>query len=292
MYGNSTHKKKAPEVSNEDMGESFLDSKPLDKKQYFHKQRLTSSEIKLVLLLHFICNSKGIAKNIKKSHLAAELNISLKTVNRALCGLVREGIILIGNTPKGVLNFAITRYEDSFLKKKSSGYYPLSHSQFQSLLASENVQHLRADIYVLYKSDFNTSTDGAIAFQREDLLKVSPCIAYKKAMKKYAESKNNIGDKRYLSQGNLVRIYPNLQECGKAVLSRIPESIEKHVLPLLPGLSNKDKEDLYSLGKEYGYETLKDALYYFNINQFEYQKNTNLGALLRNHIDTYLLFTA
>lgn len=228
----------------------ILYSGSLKREDYVSEKRLVSSEILLFLFLHFICNSDGYIEHTRKAFIAEEIGISLATMNRALITLIRKGFIRIGVLQKGYLSCQITDYSSVFEKGSNGGYYNLSVHDFEELKKSESVQHLRLDLYILYKSDFVFTEKRAVAIDRELIMNIAPSIGYRKAMEEYVNIPSKLFEKRITAVNSIVAV-PNLSDSGKNTIKETEIITRDIIFDAVPNLSAKGRVDILSLSKEF-----------------------------------------
>lgn len=135
--------------------------KAVTKRSTYKRTFLTSADIRIFCLLHFLVNSvNGTAKLIQTMDIAESVHVDYKTVLASYKRLVEMNLITVSaatGNDMDLVNVTITGYETMFLKRGDGGYgYFTMTIDFLSMITDiKNINELR----ILLRLTAQTATD-------------------------------------------------------------------------------------------------------------------------------------
>jgi len=135
--------------------------KAVTKRSTYKRTFLTSADIRIFLVLHFLANSiDGTAKMIQTADLAEVIHVDYKTVLASYKRLQEMNLITVSavtNSDMDLVNLTITGYENMFLKRGEggSGYFTMTLDFLSMIVDIKNINKLR----ILLRLTAQTATD-------------------------------------------------------------------------------------------------------------------------------------
>lgn len=258
------------------------------------RERLSKSQIKQILLYHFLgVDKRGIVKNISTKKVAKLLGCTTRTVKNNNQRFIDLGYILYSKAFDDKFSILLTDYSKYHLTKKEggTGYITMSKELLFELLKIDSVNSLRLELRKTIEfddSNINTNLPRFGEYTYNEIKRFLPeYLHYKRAVNNVIENCSNCYDVIQDEKG--IKFMLKDKYNPDILIDNIYEECEKnlYIHPITKSLyvNEEVQNNLYDLCIRYGIQTVNSALDYIYYNYvIKRIKITNIVGLARTII--------